>query len=199
MLSSRVPSICPMKRERDPTPEEFQQLLAWLESADLKYETIQLRLIRLFISRGCVDAETLADEVLNRVAVRIEKVAKAYPSPIKCVLGFAENVYQEYFRDRLLQFDIDPVEPAPPDDSAELERKEKEDACLTRCLGELSLADASLFRRYFQDEKSARIRARKELATELRLTANALRIKGYRIRRRLRQCMVDCLEELREC
>jgi RNA polymerase sigma factor (sigma-70 family) len=185
-----------MKRERDPTTEELQQLLAWLESAGLKYETIHFRLIRFFIFRRCVDAETLADEVMNRVAVRIEKVVETYKYPIHCFLGFAEKVYREYLRDRLRQSDIEPPVPSPPNNKSELERKEKEDACLTRCMEELSLAEANLFRRYFQYEKSAKIRARKKLAVELRLTANALRIKAHRIRRRLRQCMVDCLAEI---
>jgi hypothetical protein len=66
-----------MKRERCPTPEEFEKLLAWFhsdpEEAGRMFNLVHSRLIRVFASRGCVDAEALADEVTNRVAVRIDR------------------------------------------------------------------------------------------------------------------------------
>ena len=190
-----------MKKERDPTSEEFEKLLAWLdsdrESAGRKYETLRSRLIRIFVSRGCLEAETLADEVLNRVAVRIENIVQKYEDPAKCVHGFAENVYLEYLRDRRQRAEIDPlVQPVPPEDEREREEREGQDRCLTQCRGELKPAEDDLFRTYFQKEKRAKINARKKLAAELGLTANALRIKAHRIRRRLRECMEVCLREL---
>jgi len=68
-----------MLKERDPTGEELEKLLAWFDSdrekGAVKFQTINARLIRVFSSRGCgVDADSLADEVLNRVAVRIDTV-----------------------------------------------------------------------------------------------------------------------------
>ncbi len=193
-----------MKKERDPTPEEFEKLLDWLDAdrevAGMKYKTFHLRLIRIFVSRGCIDAETLADEVMNRVAVRIEKVVETYEDPARCFQGFAERVYLEWLRDPKRS----EVEPAPPilldegeQKEAEREECEQEDECLTRCMGELRAADNELFRRYFQGEKRARINVRKKLAEEYRLTANALRIKAHRLRRRLRRCLNACLDEIR--
>ena len=127
-----------MKRERDPTPEEFEKLLAWLaadrDEAGQKYETIRNWLIRIFVSRGCVDAETLADEVMNRVAVRIDKIVTTYEGdPGKCFHGFADNVYHEHLRDRReLPLDESPPQPPPPDDEREQEKLEQEDECLTQ-------------------------------------------------------------------
>lgn len=191
-----------MKKERDPTPEEFEKLLDWLaadrDEAGRKYETIRYRLIKIFASRGCIDAETLADEVMNRVAVRIEKVVVTYEGdPAKCFQGFADKVYLEDLRDRRQRSETDlPVQPIPPDDEREQENREQEDGCLTRCMAELTSAEYDLFRRYFQDEKRVKINARKKLAAELRLTANALRIKAHRLRWRLRRCMFACLNEI---
>jgi|SRR5882672_844193 len=193
-----------MKREREPTQEELEKLLAWLASAGREYATTHYRLTRVFIVRGCIDAETLADEVMNRVAVRIDKLIKDYPGdPIKCLMGFADNVYLEYLRELSNQRKHSEGEPpTPPDGQAEREREERErkegelrEECLARCMEELSAADNQLFRRYFQEEERAMV-ARRKLAAELRLTANALRIKAYRIRRRLRGCMEACLEEI---
>jgi DNA-directed RNA polymerase specialized sigma24 family protein len=196
-----------MKRERDPTPEEFEKLLAWLDCdrdvAGKKYETIRSRLIRIFISRGCVEADRLADEVMNRVAVRIDKLVETYEGdPARCLQGFADKVYLEYLRDQKRRSEVDTIpQPIFPDErereELELAEREQEDECLTRCMGELSWANSELFRRYFEGEKSARINARKKLAAEFRLTANALRIKAHRIRRRLRQCLEACLNEIR--
>jgi RNA polymerase sigma factor (sigma-70 family) len=185
-----------MKREREPTKEEFEKLLAWLASAGREYGTMHHRLIRIFLSRGCIDAENLADEVMNRVAVRIDKVVTTYEGdPAKCFQGFLENVYLEYLRDQRLRSNIEPLEPLP-DHGRDQEKSEREDDCLTECLGELTPGECDLFRRYFQEEKRAKINARKRLAAELRLTANALRIKAHRIRQRSRKCMEACLESL---
>ena len=194
-----------MKKERDPTPEELEKLLAWLDSdrdeAGRKYKTIQCRLIRIFISRGCIDAEMLADEVMNRVAVRIDEIVKTYEGdPARCFQGFAEKICLEYFRDLKRRSDVDPPS-YDVNNKNELERqreREQEDNCLNRCMDELVIADNELFRRYFQDEKRAKIDARKKLAAELQLTANALRIKAHRIRLRLRRCMEACLRESAE-
>jgi hypothetical protein len=183
-----------MRRERDPTPEEFEKLLAWLDpdrdQAGCKFQTIHSRLIKIFASRGCVDAATLADEVVNRVAVRIDTVKKNYPDPLRCCLGFVENVYREYIKE---QQKID--NQIQPDSSRDPDELEKEDQCLTECLETLTQPDRKFFIRYFQGEGRARIDARKKLAKELRITANALRIKAHHLRMQMHQCMVTCLSQ----
>jgi hypothetical protein len=183
-----------MKRERPPTPEEFERLLAWLnpdsEQAGRQFNTIHGRLVKVFASRGCVDAEALADEVCNRIAVRIETVTKNYTDPVRCCLGFVENVYREDRRDQQKQLNFrEPIRPRPS------EVLEREDECLKQCLGNLPQPDRELFVRYFQEEKRARIDNRKKLAAELVLTANALRIRAHHLRKEIHHCMVTCLSE----
>lgn len=182
-----------MKRERHPTEEEFKKLLIWLNPdpnhAGDDFTRIHSRLARIFTSRGCIDAETLAEEVLNRVTVRIDRVVQNYSDPLRCCIGFVDNVCHEYFRDQQQQAAA--KDPPSPRSSEELER---EDGCLRECLEELRPGDRDLVVRYFQGDKSARIAARKKLATELHLTVNALRIQAYRLRQKLRQCLQMCLE-----
>ena len=190
-----------MKREREPTQEELDKLLAWLDLdrdvAAAKYETIRNGLIRFFLFRDCLDSEMLSDEVINRVAVRIDKVIEKYSEPAKCFHGFAGNVYREYLQNQARQVGTDPsVLPDPPDNEEERKRLELEDECLNRCMGKLPTADNALFRRYFQELTPAKIKIRKKLAAELRLTSNALSIKVARIRKRLRKCMKECLAEV---
>ena len=71
---------------------------------------------------------------------------------------------------------------------------ERERACLDRCLEDLAAPDRDLILGYHQGERSARIRRRSELARELGLSPNALRLKIHRITGSLRECLVRCTD-----
>jgi hypothetical protein len=181
-----------MKKERDPTPEEFEKFLLWLGSnddgSDSRFIFVQSRLIQIFASRGCSDAESLADEVINRVAVRIDTVVQKYPDPLRCCLGFVDNVYREYLRDEKKKSSA-----REPPKRRPAEELESEDQCLQQCMGDLEKTEQYLFVQYFGGEKPARKDARKNLREERRLTENALRIQAHRLRKRLHECMRECL------
>jgi len=181
-----------MKRARDLTPEEFDKLLAWLDAdrdkAGCEYTVIQGRLTKVFAARGCIDPETLGQEVLNRVGVRIDTVVQNYPDPIRCCLGFVDNVHHEYLREEKKKANAkEPPEPRPTDEL------EKEDRCLEQCLNTLGTAGRDIFERYFQGEKRVRIDNRKKLASELGITANALRIRAHHLRKEMHECLVTCI------
>ena len=182
-----------MKKERDPTSEDFEKLLAWLDherdEAGGKLEQIQSRLIKVFASRGCIDSASLADEVINRVAVRIDSVRQNYDDPLRCCLGFVGNVHLEYLREQQKIANLDQLPDPRPS-----EVLEKEDQCLTQCMNTLTEPDRDFFARYFRGEKRARINSRKKLASELTLTTNALRVRAYKLRKRLHRCLVECLD-----
>ena len=182
-----------MKRERDPTPEEFEKFLAWLDpdrdEAARKFERIRTRLVQIFISRGWIDAEMLTDEVLNRVCVRIDEIKIKYPDPLRCCVGFVDNVHREYLREQRKRDDaICPPSPRP------LEELEMEDRCLNECFATLAKSDRELVERYFHGEKGVRISGRKKLAVERMLTSNALRIQAFKLRKKLTLCFNACLE-----
>lgn len=181
-----------MKKERDPTSEEFEKFLLWLGSnndrSDSRFIFIQTRLIQIFASRGCCDAESLADEVTNRVAVRIDTVIQKYPDPLRCCLGFVDNVYREYVRDERKKSTA--REPPKPRPAEELER---EDRCLRQCMENLDKAEQYVFVQYFGGENRTRTDARRKLSEDRRITANALRIQAHRLRKRLNDCIKECL------
>lgn len=181
-----------MKRERPPTREEFEKLLAWFDSdpdkAASTFNHTHSRLIRVFGLRGCVDDEALADEVINRVAVRIDTVMKNYSDPLRCCVGFVANVYREYDRERQKNRDAKP--PPQPRPSDELE---KEDKCLKECLESLAQAERDLFEGYFQVEKRERITRRKKIAEKMKISINALRIRAHHVRKQMHQCIVNCV------
>jgi len=180
-----------MKKERSPTEEEFNKLLLWFHpdrdtAAEFLRKT-QTRLIQIFTSRRCYDAEELADEVFNRVAVRIDTVRDKFPGAAHCCFAFVDNVYREWLRDQK------PRQPPPQPRPEEV--LEREDRCLTKCLKTLEESDRDIFVRYFAGEGRARIDAREQLAKEKGLTANGLRIKAHRLRKRMRLCIEECLSE----
>jgi len=71
-----------MKKDWVLTQDAFDTLLDWLdadrERAGCKYESIRLRLIKIFTCRGCHEAEELADETINRVVARVVELASGY-------------------------------------------------------------------------------------------------------------------------
>ena len=180
-----------MKKEWVITQEAFDGLLTWLDPdrdrAAHKYETVRIRLIKIFSCRGCGEADDLADETINRVTAKLSEIAGSYlGDPALYFYGVANKVYLEYLRRRPA------IEPPPLRESSE--EIEAEYACLERCMDELPPESRRLVLQYYQDEKRAKIERRRKLAEELGIAVNALRIRAHRIRQVLQQCVQVCLE-----
>jgi len=180
-----------MKKDWDLTQEALDALLAWLDSdreeAGEKYALIQLRLIRFFASRCCLDAEDQTDKVINVVARKVNELANYEGDKALYFLGVAKLKYLEYRRESR------PREiPAPPDPSNDTE---EEHGRLDECMEALSSDDRWLVLSYHQGEKQAKINNRKRLARQLDITMNALRIRITRILKQLRRCMENSVEE----
>lgn len=177
--------------------DDFERFLIWLdpdpEKAAAKYNEIQRKLTRFFLSRGCgVDAEALADETIERVVRRIREFADTYEGePIRYLIGVARNVFREWLDEQIKKSAF-----RPPRADSEEEREEKEelDKCLQKCMKNLSENDRDLIIGYYTGAKQEKIDNRKLLAEEHKMGVNALRIKAYRIRTALRECIEKCLE-----
>jgi DNA-directed RNA polymerase specialized sigma24 family protein len=65
--------------------------------------------------------------------------------------------------------------------------------CLRQCLSTLPQKSRELITQYYEDDGSAKIKRRKELAARLGMQLNALRIRACRVREKLEQCMGRCL------
>jgi DNA-directed RNA polymerase specialized sigma24 family protein len=175
------------------TQETFDALLSWLDSdreqAGQKYEDIRRKLVKIFTSRGCPVAEDLADETINRVAKKLKEIVDGYVgNPALYFYGVANNVHLEFVRKK----PAPPPPPPPPKSSDELER---ESECLELCMQQLSRQNRELVLAYYQEEKAAKIEYRKELAQRLDIALNALRIRAFRLRASLRECVFECLNQ----
>jgi len=166
-------------------------LLDWLDSdreqAALTYEKIRRGLIKIFTGRGCVDPEDLADETINRVTSKLKEIGKDFSGdPERYFYGVANYVYMEYLRRKIPQA----LPPMPSDPgSIELEYN-----CLERCIERLTKEHRELLLRYHGADGSAETEHRRALAEELGIAPNALRIRVYRIRMSLKECVEKCIE-----
>jgi len=72
---------------------------------------------------------------------------------------------------------------------------EVEHQCLEQCMRKLSDESRELVLRYYQADGRQKIEERKQLAEELGIAPNALRIRAYRIRAALQKCLEKCVED----
>ena len=187
-----------MKKEWVLTQDAFDVLLNWLDSdrerAGSRYEAIRLRLIKIFTCRGCADAEDLADETINRVAAKVGDLAPGYEGdPALYFYGVSQRVHQEYSRKLRLR-DAELSEDAGAVVSSLAGEIEPEYECLERCLEHLPDENRKIVLEYYQQERRAKIDHRRRLAEELGIAINALRIRAFRIRRALQDCVHTCVE-----
>src|SRR6185369_7531702 len=182
-----------MSKREPPSQEAFQKLLAWLDSdrnkAVEKYQQIYSRLVRIFTAKGCFDAEELADETVNVVASKIDWLRETFRGdPALFFYGVAKKIYQERTKPRT------PPKPPTPPDNTELEERCN---CLEKCLQSVTTPEeAKMAVRYHEGEGQARIENRQQLAQELGITLNALRIRICHLQARLRPCIEECVEHL---
>lgn len=197
MISAKAAATsyrCLMKKDWRLTEEDFNGLLDWLdpnrEEAGKKYEEIRRKLIKIFTCRGCSEPEALADETIDRVAKKVAEIAETYVGePVRYFCGVAHNVHLEYLRKKALL-------PLPTLSNAEEnDELEHELSCLERCMQKLTPDNRDLVLKYYQEEKRAKIDCRRQLAEQLGIALNALRIRAFRIRAALQECVQDCLEQ----
>jgi DNA-directed RNA polymerase specialized sigma24 family protein len=181
-----------MKADAPLTQQELETLFAWLDPdlncAAHKYEIIRRGLIQRFVNRGCMDAESLADETIDRVTKKVAEISIAYQgNPASYFHGVARNVFFEYCRERRNQAKNPPPEMEPTFSEVYYD-------CLERCLAELSTEKRDLILRYYSEIKRAKIESRKKIRQELSVNPDALRVRTYRIRKTLDHCVRKCVE-----
>lgn len=154
------------------------------------YEELRSKLQFFFEWKGCPGAPELADETLNRVAAKLAAGEDIQTDePRRYAFGVARFVYLEALkRDaRIAPGEHDaPAAPADPGDPA---RREARLAALEACLETLPPRTQQMLLRYHEDDGRQRIDHRKQLADELGIALNALRIRVHRVRAQIEACV----------
>lgn len=180
------------------TQAAFARLLSWLDegtdSGGERYLEMRRRLHAWFDRKACPNPEALADETLNRVARRLTQAGTITgATPAQFCYITAKYVWLESLRQPqntpLTEVELQ-QRPAVRSDAPE---REARFACLEACLARLAQAERTLLLRYFTGEERTKIAQRQHLATELKISANALSLRVFRLRARMEQCVRDCL------
>lgn len=175
------------------TKDNFESLLNWLdqdrEKAGEKYETIRSGLIDVFNYRGCLNAEELVDDIINRVARRVKEIRDSYTGdPARYFYGVGKRVYMEYLKRRPFA-ELPATLEAPQTDDVE-----QQYACLDQCMGKLTDGNRAMILQYYSEKKQAKIDSRRALRQMLNLKPSAIRVRVFRIRETLEKCVRRCLE-----
>jgi RNA polymerase sigma factor (sigma-70 family) len=189
-----------MARDSAIPPESFEEILAWLdpdrEVAATMYVQLRHDLANIFKWRACSDPEGLTDEVFDRVAKKVHDVRPTYVGdPRLYFRAVANNVIRENLKNVKTQVSLDDDElPEPITTKCEEDDMLDMEECLQSCLPKLSPKNRKLIVAYYAKEKQAKIDNRSELAQQLGISVETLRVKVYRIRVSLQECIERCLE-----
>ncbi|MBB5055477.1 DNA-directed RNA polymerase specialized sigma24 family protein [Granulicella aggregans] len=183
-------------QQKDMPQTDFDFFLRWLSpdhgQAGVEYLDIKRQLTKLFVRKGCVDAEDLAAKTLERAA-QVYSKSQDYPSAIRLCYGVARNMWREYLdelKKRPVSLEDDCI---PAGKHINEDFTEQEDRCLSHCLGKLSDSERKLILEYHQFQGREKIEKRKHLAVQ-NGGLNSLRIAAHRIRLKLRDCITGCLQ-----
>ena len=151
------------------------------DAAAKVFENMRSKLIKYFEWSTCLDAGERADEVIDRVAQKIEELRNAIRVKDKFLyaLGVARNVMKEYRKKtRLISLDGMKPDNSPQEDPVDDGTYE----LLNRCFDALPVDQQELIWRYHTEE-------RRMLAKERGMTMNQLYLAVFRITKALRGCM----------
>ena len=180
--------------------EGFEEILAWLnpdrEIAGAMYVQLRHDLANLFKWRGLSDREGLTDEVFDRVGRKVHEVSPTYEGdPRLYFLAVANNLVKENIKKIGKQVSFEDGEaPEPLATESDEEEAVVREECLQSCLKKLSVENRKLILGYYAHEKQAKIDHRSELAQQLGISIETLRVRVYRIRGSLQECIGRCLE-----
>lgn len=158
-----------------------------------RYRELHRKISRLYEWRGCPRAEELADEALDRVALKLEAgleihAIESYVSRVAWLV-FREEVRREVRQRTALESGDWPAPAEAPDPEADVRR-----GCFRKCLSGFTDGQRQQLLRYYEGERSAKIDNRRRLAEELGVAASALRLRMHRQRQRLEQCVTGCVQ-----
>lgn len=192
------------------TQDAFDRLLSVLDpdrdEAGLKYERIRDKLTNLFRWRGCIEPEGYVDATIDRVARKIGEGADVHArDPYLYFHGVALNVLREHWKkterhgvkslDELSASDSPATDPVlERDQHAVREERELRLECLDDCVGSLPRPNLEIVTEYHKETGGTKIAHRNDLAKRLGIPINALRIRAFRIRGELEDCVGRCVK-----
>jgi hypothetical protein len=176
-------------------PGSFDQFLRWIspdrDAALKRYEEIRSKITSYFVRKACDDPDELFGETRDRV-IQILAAGGNYPIPDALFYSVARKVWLEDIKKPRPE----PIDKNDPPMPASDPHKEFRAGCLETCLEKMLPSERDLITGYYQGQGREKIEARRLLATQ-HGGENTLRIKTFRLRKWLRLCVDDCMNQRR--
>jgi RNA polymerase sigma factor (sigma-70 family) len=183
-------------------------LSLFAEDKDKQFNLLRLKLVRFFEIQGVsTEAEDFADEAISRVAEKLSEGVKIENSePFFYFRGVAVNILREHRRSgkktisledtvnkNFISNDTNPDEIEKRRESLNL--KERKLDCLQKTLQILPLENRELFLQYHRESNTSREVMRAEIAKKMKIDVTALRNRVTRLRKKIEQLVLECLEK----
>jgi RNA polymerase sigma factor (sigma-70 family) len=193
-----------MVRDSVTNPDGFDEILAWLnpnrELAATMYVQLRHDVARIFLWNRCSDPEGLTDEVFDRVARKVHDLRQTYNGdPRLFFYGVARNLVKETAKKVKTYASFDDAgvtlrARAQVEVDEEEESVQAREYCLQLCLNELSSEQRRLILEYYAMDEQGKISHRVRIARQLGVSIETLRVRVYRIRVTLEECIEQCLD-----
>ncbi len=189
-----------MARDSAIPPESFEEILAWLnpdrDVAARMYIQLRHDLAKMFMWGRCADPEGLTDEAFDRVAKKVHDVKQTYDGdPRLYFRAVANNLIKENHKKIKTQLSLEDIDlPEPQVSETEDETAADIEECLQLCLQKLGAEKRELILGYYAKEKQAKIDHRYELAQRFDISVETLRVRVFRIRESIAECIRRCLK-----
>ena len=192
-----------MARDLAIPPTSFDEILAWLhpdrDEAGRIYVQLRHDLAKIFTWNRCVDPDGLTDEVIDRVARKVHDVRQSFQGdPTLFFYGVARNLIKESRKRAKKEVPLEDSDLPALEAAVEDESVTRREECLNACLQRLSAEERELILRYYAKDKQAKIDHRAELARQLGISIETLRVRVYRIRGTMETCIERCLDRLNQ-
>jgi RNA polymerase sigma factor (sigma-70 family) len=188
------------EENQDENPAAFERLLAALDPnrdrAVEIYESLRRRCCTFFRFRGFPNREDLFDKTIRIAAQRLPKVE--VENIQAWVTGIARNVCRDEGRRGHKEVPLDDISAfaQPPGPDAEAEAQiDRALECMNRCMADLDPEDRGLLVEFYKYSKGKGIAVRAAMARALEISTGNLRVRAFRIRKRLETCVTRCLTE----
>jgi DNA-directed RNA polymerase specialized sigma24 family protein len=174
------------------TQEVLDRLLQALghnrDEAAARYERLRERLVFFFTRRQFVLAESLADETLDRLAIRLSS-GEPIEVPESYAYGIARLVAQEESRRCMREAEANRHYARNISSVLDTQNEGEIQEAMEGCLSRYSEADRKLLMEYYTSRGRALIDHRRQLAETLGMSPNAFRKRVFRLRRAIEGCV----------
>lgn len=164
------------------------------------FESLRSKLILFFEVRRCPDPEEFAETTLERVIQKLCEGTKVVDL-VRYTFGVAKNVFREYLRGqkaklKYIEEQQHRFKSGLREANSDAAVREQRLKCLDGCLAWLQEQERWILSEYYRFTGQRKLEHRRKLAEQLNISREALTLRVFHIKRKLKQCISKCLADV---